>query len=304
MDKSYDINRRPLTEVVCKHGSSKLFFSAIVLSIISTALSLLYGIYSSVAALDTELPFVDLGPFIGDGYYITVIVTVLITVVNAILVFVQNGFLFSAYSFFSGKSKNGNGLKTFSKVFLIQIIFSLVEIPVLFISIFSNVDDSFSFPGALATIILAMSIILIPVLAGITVLLVFHYKGVKKSINHAMAAYENRNIGKVSTLVLVMAFISAVAVGFDIITALSSFGMVIFNAPTVTSVLATLVNVVTYGLMMASTIMYIVLIFRYKNDMELAKQEWFYIEHKKAYFRAQEFAAEQASDNTYDETQQ
>ena len=63
MNYNYNLNRRPLTEVVCKHGSSKLFFTAIVLSIISTALSLLYGIYSSVAALDTELPFVDLGPF-------------------------------------------------------------------------------------------------------------------------------------------------------------------------------------------------------------------------------------------------
>lgn len=293
MNYNYNLNRRPLTEVVCKHGSSKLFFTAIVLSIISTALSLLYGIYSSVAALDTELPFVDLGPFIGDGYYITVIVTVLITVVNAILAFVQNGCLFSAYSFFSGKSKNGNGLINFSRVLLAELIIVIVEIPVLFISVFAMVDDSYSFHLTLTYVIFIMSIILIPVFAGLIVLSVFYYKGIKKSANHAMAAYENRNSGKVSTLVLVMAFISAVAVGFDIITALSSFGMVIFNAPTVTSVLATLVNVVIDGLMMTSTIMYIVLIFRYKNDLELAKQDWFYIEQQKAAIRAQEYAASQ-----------
>lgn len=293
MNYNYNLNRRPLTEVVCKHGSSKLFFTAILLSIISTALSLLYGIDSSVAALDTELPFVDLGPFIGDGYYITVIVTVLIAVVNAILAFVQNGFLFSAYSFFSGKSRNGNGLINFSRVLLAELIIVIVEIPVLFLSVFAMVDDSYSYPGVWATVIFIMSIILIPVIAGFIVLSVFYYKGIKKSANHAMAAYENRNSGKVSTLVLVMAFISAVAVGFDIITALSSFGMAIFNAPTVTSVLATLFNVVVYGLMMASTIMYIVLIFRYKNDLELAKQDWFYIEQQKAAIRAQEYAASQ-----------
>ena len=45
--------------------------------------------------------------------------------------------------------------------------------------------------------------------------------------------------------------------------------------------------------MMASTIMYIVLIFRYKNDLELAKQDWFYIEQQKAAIRAQEYAASQ-----------
>ncbi|MBQ1205720.1 MAG: hypothetical protein IIX67_00800, partial [Clostridia bacterium] len=158
----------------------------------------------------------------------------------------------------------------------------------------ANVDDFYSDAVLWAPIVLTiMSIILIPIFAGLIVLSVFYYKGIKKSANHAMAAYENRNSGKVSTFVLVMAFISAVTVGFDIITALSSFGMVVFNAPTVTSVLATLFNVVVYGLMMASTIMYIVLIFRYKNDLELAKQDWFYIEQQKAAIRAQEYAASQ-----------
>ena len=112
-----------------------------------------------------------------------------------------------------------------------------------------------------------------------------------------MAAYENRNVGGVSTFVIVMAFIVAVGGGISLITQLSSavlsasFGMY--------AIITTISSIVIQALQITSLIMFIVLIFRYKNDIENAKGEWFYIERQKAQIRAQEYAAQQeASQNS------
>lgn len=297
MDSNAYLNKRPLTEVVIKHVSSKLFLSAIILAFVYIGLNLLYSIFTAVSSLNTSIPFVDASVLIDEGYYVITIVSALIAVVNSILSFIQYGYLYSAYCFFSGRSNNPNGLKTFTKIFLAQMIIVIAEMPLAVLGALFAIDDSNDAYGVKGAIIFITAIILIPIIAGVIVLSIFQYKGIKKSVNHAMAAYENRNVGGVSTFVIVMAFIVAVGGGISLITQLSSavlsasFGMY--------AIITTISSIVIQALQITSLIMFIVLIFRYKNDIENAKGEWFYIERQKAQIRAQEYAAQQeASQNS------
>ncbi len=223
MNNNYNLNRRPLNEVVRKHGSSKLFLSAIIISIVSVALNLLYSIFSAVASFNNSIPFVDLSGYFEEEYYIVIFATFLIAVVNSILSFVQYGYLYSAYSFFSGRSGNPNALNSFTKVFLAQMIITIVELPVVSLGTFSVMDDSYGIPGIKEAFMVIMAVILIPVIAGVIVLSIFQYKGIKKSVNYAIAAYENRNSGKLSTFVLVIAFIAAVGNGISLLMQIISF---------------------------------------------------------------------------------
>jgi hypothetical protein len=298
MDSNAYLNKRPLTEVVIKHGSSKLFLSAIILAFVYIGLNLLYSIFTAVSSLNTSIPFVDASVLIDEGYYVITIVSALIAVVNSILSFIQYGYLYSAYCFFSGRSNNPNGLKTFTKIFLAQMIIVIAEMPLAVLGVLFAIDDSNDAYGVKGAIIFITAIILIPIIAGVIVLSIFQYKGIKKSVNHAMAAYENRNVGGVSTFVIVMAFIVAVGGGISLITQLSSavlsasFGMY--------AIITTISSIVIQALQITSLIMFIVLIFRYKNDIENAKGEWFYIERQKAQIRAQEYAAQQEASQKSD----
>lgn len=302
MNFGLDLNRRPLNEVVCKHGSSKLFLSAIVISIIYVALNLLYSIFTTVASFNTTIPFVDLSEYVDEEYYIILIATSLIVVVNSILSFIQYGYLYSAYSFFRGRSTNGNALKSFTKVFLAQLIITIVELPIISIGTIATMDYSYSYPGMKEAFIVIMAIILIPIIAGVAVMSIFQYKGIKKSVDHAMAAYDNRNSGKLSIFVLVCTFIVLACVGINIMSALITFAaMPHFGAY---FVIPNLVNLIVRVLMIVSMIMFIMLMFRFKNDMEIARQEWYIIEQQKAEIRAREYAAKQAqASNSFDNTQ-
>ena len=291
MNYNLDLNRRPLNEVVCKHGSSKLFLSAIVISIIYVALNLLYSIFTTVTSFNSTIPFVDLSSYFDEEYYIILIATSLIAVVNSILSFIQYGYLYSAYSFFRGRSTNGNALKSFTKVFLAQSIIIIVELPIIFIGTIATMDYSYSYPGMKEAFIVIMAIVLIPVIAGVAVMSIFLYKGIKKSVDHAMAAYDNRNSGKLSIFVLVYTFIALAGVGINIMSTLLNFAvMPNFGAYVVIS---NLVNLIVMVLMLVSMIMFIMLMFRFKDDMEIAKQEWYIIEQQKAEIRAREYAASQ-----------
>lgn len=294
MNYNIDLNRRPLNEVVRKHGSSTLFLSAIIISIFSVALNILYSIFSTVASFNTSIPFVDLSGFIDEEYYIVLFATFLIAVVNSILSFVQYGYLYSAYSFFRGRSTNGNALKSFTKVFLAQMIVTIVEMPVVLLGTVSSMDDSYNHVW-FEIFYLVMAVILIPIIAGVIVLSIFQYKGIKKSVNHALAAYENRNSGKLSIFVLVIAFIAAVGNGISLLMQLISFAALpLFS---VYALISNLVSFFVMALSLTSLIMFIVLMFRFKNDMETAKQEWYFIESQKAQIRAREYAASQQSNN-------
>ena len=295
MNNSYNLNRMPLNEVVRKHGSSKLFLSAIVITFVYVALNLLYSIFSTVASFNTSIPFVDLGGYFDEEIYIVLFATFLIAVVNSILSFVQCGYLYSAYSFFSGRAGNKDALKSFTKVFLAQMIVTIVEMPVVLLGTVSSMDDSYAIPGILEAFTIIMAIILIPILAGVIVLGIFQYKGIKKSVNHALAAYENRNSGKLSIFVLVIAFIVAVGNGITLLMQIVSFAA---------SPLLGVYNLITYfvsftvmALSLIATVMFIVLMFRFKDDMEFAKREWYFIESQKAQIRAREYAASQQSNN-------
>ena len=69
-------------------------------------------------------------------------------------------------------------------------------------------------------------------------------------------------------------------------------------------VISNLVNLIVRVLMIVSMIMFIMLMFRFKNDMEIARQEWYIIEQQKAEIRAREYAAKQAqASNSFDNTQ-
>ncbi len=302
MNDSYNLNRRPLNEVVRKHGSSKLFLSAIIISIVSVALNILYSIFSAVASFNTSIPFVDLSEFINGSYYVIIVLTAFIAIVNSVFSFVQYGYLYSAYSFFSGRSGNPNALKAFTKVFLAQMIITIVELPVVSLGTFSVMDDSYGIPGIKEAFMVIVAVILIPIIAGVIVLSIFQYKGIKKSVNHAMAAYENRNSGKLSIFVLVMTFIAAVSSGYSIVTQLVTFAIAPYS---VFDIIANSVSTIVLALSLTAIIMFIVLMFRFKSDMEIAKQEWYFIEQQKAQIRAREYAASQQAqaNNSFDNTQ-
>jgi hypothetical protein len=178
------------------------------------------------------------------------------------------------------------------------MIIVIAEMPLAVLGVLFAIDDSNDAYGVKGAIIFITAIILIPIIAGVIVLSIFQYKGIKKSVNHAMAAYENRNVGGVSTFVIVMAFIVAVGGGISLITQLSSavlsasFGMY--------AIITTISSIVIQALQITSLIMFIVLIFRYKNDIENSKGEWFYIERQKAQIRAQEYAAQQEASQKSD----
>ncbi len=295
MNNSYNLNRRPLNEVVRKHGSSKLFLSAIVISFVSVALNILYSIFSAVASFNNSIPFVDLSGYFEEEYYIVIFATFLIAVVNSILSFVQYGYLYSAYSFFSGRSGNPNALNSFTKVFLAQMIITIVELPVVSLGTFSVMDDSYGIPGIKEAFMLIVAVILIPIIAGVIVLSIFQYKGIKKSINYAMSAYENRNSGKLSIFVLVIAFIAAVGNGISLLMQLITFATSPFLS--VYAMISNLVSFIVMALSLTAIIMFIALMFRFKSDMEIAKQEWYFIEQQKAQIRAREYAASQQSNN-------
>jgi hypothetical protein len=302
MNYNLDLNRRPLNEVVCKHGSSKLFLSAIVISIICVALNLLYSIFTTVASFNTTIPFVDLSEYFDEEYYIILIATSLIAVVNSILSFIQYGYLYSAYSFFRGRSTNGNALKSFTKVFLAQLIITIVELPIITIGTIATMDDSYGIPGIKEAFIVIMAIVLIPIIAGVAVMSIFLYKGIKKSVDHAMAAYDNRNSGKLSIFVLVFTFIALAGVGINIMSTLINFAVMPNFGVYV--VISNLVNLIVMVLTLVSMIMFIMLMFRFKDDMEIARQEWYIIEQQKAEIRAREYAAKQAqASNSFDNTQ-
>ena len=295
MDSNAYLNKRPLTEVVIKHGSSKLFLSAIILAFVYIGLNLLYSIFTAVSSLNTSIPFVDASVLIDEGYYVITIVSALIAVVNSILSFIQYGYLYSAYCFFSGRSNNPNGLKTFTKIFLAQMIIVIAEMPLAVLGALFAIDDSNDAYGVKGAIIFFTAIILIPIIAGVIVLGIFQYKGIKKSVNHALAAYENRNSGKLSNFVLVIAFIAAVGNGITLLMQIVSFAasplLGVYN------LISNFVSFTVTALSLIATVMFIVLMFRFKDDMEFAKQEWYFIESQKAQIRAREYAASQQSNN-------
>ncbi len=304
MNGNIDLNRRPLREVVFKHGSSKLFFRAIVLSIVSTAVSILLNIFNTFSTLNSSLVS-EFDYFSTDGYIILIFLMLGINVINGIIALIQNGYLLSAYNYFSGKSTNPNGLKSYLKLMLVNLVVISIEIPFVVILSFgtayyeSGIVSS-NAASIVATALIASLIFIVPIIAGAIVFYVFFYKGVKKTFIHTYAALDDRNVGRLSPFVLVVTIIIASFTAISLLTSIPTFFIAsLFSIKGIILILTTFVA----ALPLISYILYIILMFRYKKDMEYAGYLWYHIQEKRASIRAQEYASAQSSDNTLDNAQ-
>ncbi len=278
------LDRRPLSETVRKHGSSKMFLAAIILSFVGLGLTLLALFYELPNVMDIMLAELemDTSSFAETQAILRAIfgMATIFSIVSAVFSALLNVGLLRGYRYFSGKTVDACGFDFYLKIYkIVYIVYgSILAVPVflLFTALLlgpSNVSDLFVSLFFLMPIFAALII-------GPVLLCVFQYKAIKKTMDHAMCAAVDIYNGEVSVFLIVITIISVVSSAssilqapFGLATNLTINGEVYFSS--IFSVLASIPQLI-------STIFFLVLMFRFKSDMKNAKAEWDWIEGQKA----------------------
>ncbi len=291
------LDRRPLSETVRKHGSSKMFLAAIILSFVGLGLTLLAMFYELPNAMDIMLAELemDTSSFAETQAILRAIfgMATIFSIVSAVFSALLNVGLLRGYRYFSGKTVDAGGFDFYLKIYkIVYIVYaSILAIPVLilFTALLlgpTNVSELFLSLFFLMPIFAALII-------GPVLLCVFQYKAIKKTMDHAMCAAVDIYNGGVSVFLIVITIISIVSSSSSILQVPLGFStnLTINGEAYISSIFSVLASIPQ----LISTIFFLVLMFRFKSDMKNAKAEWDWIEGQKAAIARAKAQAEAAA---------
>ncbi len=254
-----------------KHGSSKIFLVAIILPSVFGVITVLLhalGVYLFWNSADAAVLAYK------DRAGILVISSFVISIINLFVTLFMNGSLFSAYRYFSGSSSKKTGLKTYTELTLASIILFIIEavfLAIILIGGFPVAKDVVSYQEieSLKYVAVILLLLLSPFIIGVFVLSILNYFGIKKWVKCAYAADEDRADGKTSSFVYVYAIITSVVFALGVSGALFKLLTTPFVAYSFVFDVGRLLNL---GAGLASTILYIILMKRFKRDLQSYKK--------------------------------
>ena len=277
------LSRRPLSEAIRKHGSSKMFLWAIILSFASIVLTPI------AFAADFSNSLKELGEifdtqFSSDEIIGAAVIMLFVWIIVSVPVILMNIGLLRGYRYFSGKTLNPNGFDFYLTVYRVVLIVAGALIAIPFgIGVLGTVLSIFIGGMPFAETLTALFFVL-PIFAGIFVgmgfLYVATYKAIKKTMDYAMCAAVDIHNGGVSVFLIVISIIGVASNASSILQLISGITpeLIIEGESIATSsfsVIATIPNLI-------SGIFYLILLFKFKADMNAAKNEWDWIQRQKA----------------------
>ena len=297
---SNSLEQRPLADVVKKLGSSKTFFTAIVLGFISLALTATVTFSLIPILLQT---FKD---YLSDEFYIYEDALPLLLLLSAIFLISIIAFAFylimqvgllKSYRYFSGKTDKFDGFPLYLKFFKIIYIFYAVvfgvPIGLILLKEFYSTPDAMTFFFVLP--------ITLAFIAGAVIYVVATYRAVKKTMQHAMSAANNEYRGDVSVFLIVIIILQLVVMVLSTLKEFTTGYVVydlIYNRCKDFIITIQLANKI---ISFVETLLFLILLFKFKSQMEPAIIEWFNIKKQKEHLENKRARAEVlASDLTAD----
>ena len=255
------------------NGSLKLFLLAIVFSICSGIIALLSNALGSFLFWIDESSIQIPASEYGYTSSIFILSSLVICVINVVFSLFMNGALFSAYRYFSGKTDKRTGLKTFTELTLADIIILIIEVVILCVLLIGYLPVSKDIASgtsiaAIRSILVISVLIASPLFIGALVLQIINYKGIKKWVGCAYAADENKILGKPSTFVYVYAIITAVICAICLLAVIPR----LFNSGYTYSLIFNVGRFLSLGFSLASTVIYIILMKRFKQVLLLLRK--------------------------------
>ena len=288
---SNSLDQRPLADVVKKLGSSKTFFTAIVLGFISLALTATVTFSLIPILLQT---FKD---YLSDEFYIYEDALPLLLLLSAIFLISIIAFAFylimqvgllKSYRYFSGKTDKFDGFPLYLKFFKIIYIFYAVVfgVPIghILLKEFYSTPDAMTFFFVLP--------ITLAFIAGAVIYVVATYRAVKKTMQHAMSAANNEYRGDVSVFLIVIIILQLVVMVLSTLKEFTTGYVVydlIYNRCKDFIITIQLANKI---ISFVETLLFLILLFKFKSQMEPAIIEWFNIKKQKEHLENKRARAE------------
>ena len=285
------LEQRPLADVVKKLGSSKTFFAAIILGFISLALTATVTFSLIPIILQTfKAYFSDEFYFYEDALPLLLLLSAifLISIITLVFYLIMQVGLLKSYRYFSGKTDKFDGFSLYLKFFKITYIFCAVVIgvPVGLILL----KELYSTPDAM-TFFFVLPITL-AFIAGAVIYFVAIYRAVKKTMKHAISVANNEYRGDVSVFLIVITIIQLVSTVLSTLKSFSSdldfFEVFYVNY----SRFINTVDLANSIIFFVATLLFLILLFKFKAQMEPAIIEWFNIKKQKEHLENERARAE------------
>ena len=303
MNYCLDLNRRPMKETVAKFAGSKKFLLAIIFSLFASFTAAITSCFEYYSLFDLQY-LLDYSREPIYKFYLSdifIYISIGLALLVLILSILSSACLLNLRAYFTGKASRPSGAKGFLTIYIINLVVSLVQIPLSMYYGIMTVESTLSGKQLYGVFTIFFIIVMIPVIAGTIVLTIFQYKGIKKSFNFAIAAYDERNSGKLSIFVLVMAIITLAMLGISLFsTFVSVYTVIKASALTVSSLIFNgIFPMLSVVFLFVSTLLYVIIMVKFKSEMQIAAQESFAIQAQLASIRAREYAASQQSNNIF-----
>ena len=277
---SNSLEQRPLADVVKKLGSSKTFFTAIVLGFISLALTATVTFSLIPIILQTfKAYFSDEFYFYEDTLPLLLLLSAifLISIITLVFYLIMQVGLLKSYRYFSGKTDKFDGFPLYLKFFKIIYIFYsvVVGVPIGLILL----EELYSTPDAM--IFFFVLPITLAFIAGAVIYVVATYRAVKKTMQHAMSAANNEYRGDVSVFLIVTMILQLVVMVLSTFKEFTTGYLLydlIYNSCKGFIITIDLTNTI---ISFVETLLFLILLFKFKSQMEPAIIEWFNIKKQK-----------------------
>jgi uncharacterized membrane protein YqhA len=255
--------RKPILETLKRYGSSRLFLTAMVLSLLGAFLKYGYEIFISIKWMIVN----------GNADKTAAILTVssaAVALVFAILVFYG---LFSTYRYYSEKTDKGSkvdfSIKMLGLSYIAECAFFIGELFAV------GGDDSSVTVGII-------------ILVGLALLYALFYRGIRISAEYEEHAAANSPRGRISGAVIAILLTALIIYVAVIAFHLIMGGRALFTPTTdtesqaqqVSDAIVNLINLLLLAPTMASCAYYLKLIKLFRRDMNQSREEWAEIERK------------------------
>ena len=309
MNYDLDLNRRPMKETVAKFARSNKFLLAVIFGLFASIITAVTSCAEYISLFDLQF-LLEYSREPIYKFYLTdiyIYISIGLTLFILLLAIFQFACLMNIRSYFTGKAENPSGIKGFLTLFVINVIVSIIQLPFTMFYAIMTFESTLGGKELYGVFSLFFILILITVLPAIIVLTVFQYKGIKKSFNFSLCAFEERNYGKPSSFLLVftiitlaMLVISLLSTSISLFTLFASYAYKTVSGLIFNYILPLLSTIFSF----VSTLLYVIIMVKFKAEMKIAKQESFIIQAQLASIRAREYAAKQAqASNSFDNTQ-
>ena len=255
--------RKPILETLKRYASSRLFLTAMILSLLGAVLKYGYEIFISIQWMIVN------GNADKTGAILTVFAAA-VALAFAILVFYG---LFSTYRYYSEKNDKGSkidfSIKMLGLSYVAECAFFVGELFVI------GGDDSSITVGII-------------ILVGLSLLYALFYRGVRISAEYEEHASANSPRGRISGAVIAILLTALIVYAGIIAFQLFMGGRSLFTPTTgneaqaqqLSDAIVNIINLLLLAPTMASCAYYLKLIKLFRRDMNQAREEWAEIERK------------------------